>query len=245
MLQTFSQALYAKGPPSSLNDVAFAWEQAMDSIGLSYSTHALFGPKPGDAITFERRAPEDWTMNYLHQGLTYRDPSISALSVFVAPHSWKQAGEALGDPVHCLEQAAEAGMKNGWSVPVFVRGLSGAVSVSGRDEPLDETEAMEVAAAAQILHVTRVQLGWRGKQPELTEREKELLSLAAMGKTGKEMAHITKLSFASVNLAFRGIYDKFGVYDRTHAVTVALCRGLIEVPRDGFLLPERTTDYEL
>jgi len=63
----------------------------------------------------------------------------------------------------------------------------------------------------------------------LSEREAEVLRLVAVGKANKEIAHALSLSEETVKAHLKNIFAKLDVADRTHAVTVAARRGIIEL----------------
>jgi DNA-binding NarL/FixJ family response regulator len=63
----------------------------------------------------------------------------------------------------------------------------------------------------------------------LTKREIAVLSLAAWGNSNKQIAARLELSEETVKGHMKMVFGKLGVSDRTHAVTVAVKRGLIEL----------------
>lgn len=63
----------------------------------------------------------------------------------------------------------------------------------------------------------------------LSERETAVLRLVAVGKANKEIAHALSLSEETVKAHLKNIFAKLDVADRTHAVTVAARRGIIEL----------------
>ena len=63
----------------------------------------------------------------------------------------------------------------------------------------------------------------------LSEREIAVLRLVAIGKANKEIAHAMSLSEETVKAHLKNIFAKLDVTDRTHAVTVAVQRGIIEL----------------
>jgi DNA-binding NarL/FixJ family response regulator len=65
----------------------------------------------------------------------------------------------------------------------------------------------------------------------LTLRELEVVRLVARGASNREIARDLRLSEATVKTHLLHIFEKLGVSDRTSAVTTALERGLIELPR--------------
>jgi DNA-binding NarL/FixJ family response regulator len=63
----------------------------------------------------------------------------------------------------------------------------------------------------------------------LTERETGILRLVAIGKANKQVASELGLSEETIKGHLKSIFSKLDVADRTHAVTVAARRGIIEL----------------
>lgn len=63
----------------------------------------------------------------------------------------------------------------------------------------------------------------------LTEREISILRLVAIGKANKQVASELGLSEETIKGHLKNIFSKLDVADRTHAVTVAARRGIIEL----------------
>jgi DNA-binding NarL/FixJ family response regulator len=63
----------------------------------------------------------------------------------------------------------------------------------------------------------------------LTPREIEVLRLIARGNANKEIARGLSLSEETVKVHVKNILSKLGANDRTHAVTVGLKRGIIDL----------------
>jgi len=66
-------------------------------------------------------------------------------------------------------------------------------------------------------------------QEDLTRREMEVLELIREGNRNKQIADKLSISETTVNFHIKNIVDKLQANDRTHAVTIALRRGLLEV----------------
>ena len=64
---------------------------------------------------------------------------------------------------------------------------------------------------------------------ELTEREIEVLRQVAAGNANKIVADHLAISEETVKAHLRSILSKLGANDRTHAVTIALKRGIIDI----------------
>jgi DNA-binding NarL/FixJ family response regulator len=63
----------------------------------------------------------------------------------------------------------------------------------------------------------------------LTEREIEILRQVAAGNANKMIADTLSISEQTVKTHIRNILSKLGANDRTHAVTIGLKRGIIEI----------------
>jgi DNA-binding CsgD family transcriptional regulator len=63
----------------------------------------------------------------------------------------------------------------------------------------------------------------------LSIREMEVLNYAALGKSNKQIAEIIGLSESTIKNHFSSTLKKLHANDRTHAVTLALCNGWLNV----------------
>jgi DNA-binding NarL/FixJ family response regulator len=66
-------------------------------------------------------------------------------------------------------------------------------------------------------------------QVALTPREVEVLSYVARGLANKEIAHKLGTASGTVKMHVQNILAKLGAADRTHAVTIALERGILHL----------------
>ena len=64
---------------------------------------------------------------------------------------------------------------------------------------------------------------------ELTEREIVVLKLVAAGNANKQIADQLSIGEATVKSHVSNILSKLGANDRSHAVTIGLKRGIIEL----------------
>lgn len=74
------------------------------------------------------------------------------------------------------------------------------------------------------------QLATRKRSEPLTQREREILQLLATGLANKEVGGRFGLTEGTVKWHVKNILGKLQVPDRTAAVTVALRRGIIQLP---------------
>ena len=66
-------------------------------------------------------------------------------------------------------------------------------------------------------------------EEDLTTRELEVLRLIRDGYRNKQIADQLAIAETTVNFHIKNLVDKLGANDRTHAVTIALRRGLVQI----------------
>jgi DNA-binding NarL/FixJ family response regulator len=66
-------------------------------------------------------------------------------------------------------------------------------------------------------------------EEDLTARELEVLTLIRDGYKNKQVADQLTISENTVNFHIKNVVDKLGAKDRTHAVTIAIRRGLLPI----------------
>jgi DNA-binding NarL/FixJ family response regulator len=75
----------------------------------------------------------------------------------------------------------------------------------------------------------------------LSLRETEILNYAALGKSNKQIAEIIGLSESTIKNHFSSTLKKLHANDRTHAVTLALCKGWLSVKNISAVLGNEVT----
>ena len=66
-------------------------------------------------------------------------------------------------------------------------------------------------------------------EEDLTDRELEVLRLIRDGYRNKQIADTLEIAETTVNFHIRNLVGKLGANDRTHAVTIAVRRGLLQI----------------
>ena len=95
----------------------------------------------------------------------------------------------------------------------------------------------ELGEAIRTVHAGRkkipaeiaVEMAEHHSDDALTERETEILREVAAGNANKTIADNLSISEQTVKAHMRNILSKLGANDRTHAVTIGLKRGIIEI----------------
>ena len=107
---------------------------------------------------------------------------------------------------------------------------SGASGYVLKSMPQDELLAVIRSVHAGKRHVpaeVAALLAEHLGEEDLTPREVEVLQLIRDGHKNKQVADQLSISENTVNFHIKNIVDKLGANDRTHAVTIAVRRGLL------------------
>lgn len=114
-------------------------------------------------------------------------------------------------------------------------GASGYILKTAEDHEIIRAVRATAAGQAVIDPIVAPRLIARLTRPTgaptdtLTERELEVLRLAARGQTNKQIGGALQISDRTVQNHLANIYAKLGVASRTEAVTAALQRGLFSL----------------
>jgi DNA-binding NarL/FixJ family response regulator len=97
-----------------------------------------------------------------------------------------------------------------------------------RKELIDTIRAVH-AGKKRIPPEIAVEMAEHHSDDALTEREIEVLRAVAAGNANKMVAQQLHVSEETIKAHMKNILSKLGANDRTHAVTIALKRGIIEI----------------
>jgi DNA-binding NarL/FixJ family response regulator len=115
------------------------------------------------------------------------------------------------------------------AVRAFAAGAFGYLLKSMLRKELIETIRSAHAGKKRIPPEVAVEMAEHHTDDSLTEREIEVLLHVAGGRANKMIAVDLKISEETVKAHMKNILSKLGANDRTHAVTIALKRGIIEI----------------
>jgi len=108
-------------------------------------------------------------------------------------------------------------------------GASGYLLKSMLRKELLETIRLVHAGRRRIPPEIAMDIAEHATDDALTEREIEVLRRVAVGAANKQVAVELYISEETVKAHMKSILAKLGANDRTHAVTIALNRGIIEI----------------
>jgi DNA-binding NarL/FixJ family response regulator len=108
-------------------------------------------------------------------------------------------------------------------------GASGYLLKSMLRKELVETIRSVHAGRRRIAADIATEMAEHVADDELTSRECDVLRLVAIGNANKEVAARMGISEETVKTHMKNVLTKLGARDRTHAVVVALKRGIIDI----------------
>lgn len=115
------------------------------------------------------------------------------------------------------------------AVRAFEAGACGYLLKSMLRKELVDTIRSVHAGKKKIPPEIAVEIAEHHSDDALTDREIEVLMQVAGGNANKKIATRLDISEETVKAHMKNILSKLGANDRTHAVTIALRRGIIEI----------------
>jgi DNA-binding NarL/FixJ family response regulator len=115
------------------------------------------------------------------------------------------------------------------AVRAFKAGASGYLLKNMLRKELVDTIRVVHGGKKRIPSEIAVEMAEHHTDDALTEREMEVLRLVAAGNANKLIADQLHISEETVKAHMKNILVKLAANDRTHAVTIALRRGIIEI----------------
>ncbi len=203
---------------------------------FSLSTdHADIGQEANFGIV--HNYPETWLHYYNEKNLKYLDPVMLYGASQIDTFAWND----ISKRVHlskkqqtCLDMGAEAGLRNGVCTPL--RGpnnqLAGiALATTEKKDAFDGNLDLINAYCSHFYVAYRRLLQEKRKDQNivLTEKEREVLKWAALGKTDAEIAQILSISKNTVDTHMRKVFKKLESNNRVLAAVKAITLGLIHL----------------
>ena len=108
-------------------------------------------------------------------------------------------------------------------------GASGYLLKSMLRKELADTIRSVHAGKKRIIPEVAIEIAEHHADDALTEREIEVLREVAAGNANKNVADHLGISEETVKVHMRSILSKLAANDRTHAVTIAVKRGIIDI----------------
>lgn len=222
----------------SIDEVQVWAHELRDHFGVThvvYHTVTHKGEQVG-AFTYSL----DWARRYVERDYRSIDPVVlSALRRF-HPMDWKSLDWSSPQARQMARDAAEHGIGNqGWTVPIW--GPSGEFAFFILNHNTDdaswqrftEAKGKEILLVSHLMHQQAMRIINKeldAATTELSPREREALTQLSLGQSRAAVADALQISENTLRAYIDSARHKLGALNVTHAVALALARGII-VPK--------------
>jgi LuxR family quorum sensing-dependent transcriptional regulator len=225
----------ALGRTSTTDAVMDEMRSVLARFGFEFFCFASL-PRPQqqfEDVMLAIRVPAGWIKLYCEQQYVHVSPAIRHLRSTSFPFEWK---DAPYDPdkepraAEMVRHATEFGLSEGVMVPIYGgAGCEGVVWMGGRHLELTAQvkATLHLVALYAFDHVRHLRQAHPAAGRKLSERELEILTWVAQGKTAWEVGEILGISSRTVNTHARAAFQKLGAVNRTQAIAIALREHLI------------------
>lgn len=178
----------------------------------------------------------EWADIFIERKYYYDDPGLLASQRTNAAFAWTQMRELIActERQHTiLAEAGRHGLRTGFTLPVGVVGEPpGCCSFARSADDLPSRWHCRAVAliGAEAFREARRLHGYPAnakRAPHLSDRKLEVLQLAALGKTDREIAIILGLKPSTVETYMAQLRQSFDVYSRSQLTAQALRFGLV------------------
>jgi DNA-binding CsgD family transcriptional regulator len=220
---------------TSLEDIQGLVELFRDNYQVTHTVYHIVGDSGREygAFTYDMK----WVQRYIDMKYFRIDPVVTESLKRFHPIDWRRLDWSGAPQRRLMEEAVAAGVgKQGLTIPIrSVNGQNALFSVTSYmdDREWDEFLSMynrDLLLAAHSIHQKVMQV--MGEAPdilgaELSPRERDALTLLASGQSRAEAAENLKISEHTFRVYVDTARHKLGALNTTHAVALALSRGLI------------------
>jgi DNA-binding CsgD family transcriptional regulator len=237
--QTGLEALLERLQTTKSIDELQVWaHEARDFFGVThvvYHTVTHRGEQIG-AFTYSL----EWARRYVEKDYRSIDPVVVGGLRRFHPMDWKTLDWSSPQARAMAREAAAHGIGNqGWTVPIW--GPSGEFAFFILNHTADDVtwsrftkeRGKEILLVSHLMHQQAMRIINKetdGQNAELSPREREALTHLSLGQSRAAVADILQISENTLRAYIDSARHKLGAANVTHAVALALARGII-VPK--------------
>jgi DNA-binding CsgD family transcriptional regulator len=227
-----------------------------ESFGFAYFNFMDTGDPSRDVPFYLGTTPQTWQDVYISNGFADADPYLTKARRFNLPFFWGKlpdipvSGGRKSNAGRLFDAVRDFRFSDGLIIPMHFNDALGRPTSAllvyfwtGRQSEFNrvykdsrlEIHVVSYYWAQRVIDLLARQKGreapFRGRQSafvRLTDREREVLQLAAWGKTNSVIADQLNLSENTVETYFRKILEKLSAPTKTAAVSIGIGAKLIE-----------------
>jgi DNA-binding CsgD family transcriptional regulator len=220
---------------NSIDELQGWAHELRDFFGVThvfYHTATLKQQQVG-AFTYSR----DWARRYVEKNYAVVDPVLQGAMRRFHPMDWKTLDWSNPAARTFLREAVEHGLGNqGWTVPIW--GPQGEFAVFCANHQCSDAEWAEFIAArakdilvvSHLMHEQALRIISRDAASagtDLSPREREALAHLSLGHSRAAVADMLQISENTLRAYIDSARHKLGALNVTHAVALALAKGII------------------
>jgi DNA-binding CsgD family transcriptional regulator len=219
----------------SIDELQVWAHELRDHFGVShvlYHTVNVKGEQVG-AFTYSI----DWARRYIEKDYRSVDPVILGALRRSHPMDWKSCDWSSPAARRFLKEAIAAGVGNqGWSVPIW--GPNGEFALFAINHRCDDAtwedftrkNAKDLLLISHLVHQQVMRIILEEVEPpsaDLSPREREALAQLSVGHSRASVADSLNISENTLRAYIDSARHKLGAANVTHAVALALAKGII------------------
>ncbi|HTN60520.1 MAG TPA: autoinducer binding domain-containing protein [Devosia sp.] len=216
------------------NGVKLALKKLTRACGFDEFTYVCNG---GTEITGMSSYQPQWQAHYLERNLTLVDPVVRLARQYMRPFCWSRTDPAFQDSAtrEFFDEAEEFGISSGLTIPIpasygrFAM-LTMVSAECNTAQTVELGNPVRAITAAALVHVWLAKFAAGNENPAkplLTGRQLACLTWASFGKTTPETAMLLGISPNTARFHLVDAKERLGAVNTSHAVRVAVERGLI------------------
>ena len=222
---------------STTGEIMEAMRTILGRVGIQFFCfYFLPSPKQNfEDVLLADRLPAGWLELYVEKQFVHADPSVRYGKRMVRPYRWFK--EAPYDPeqepgaIEVVQRAMDFGMLDGFVFPVAApTSRVGHVWMGGQalDLAALDLRGLHLSSLYAFDRVLRLHLQIPNGKPNLTPREREVLTWVALGKTAWEIGEILKISERTIHYHVANVLRKLNAANCAQAVMIGLRDQIIQ-----------------
>jgi DNA-binding CsgD family transcriptional regulator len=223
-----------------LSQVCAALSARLGDVGFNRFAYWLIWPPDRTKKPFcLTNYAKEWSERYFKENYARHDYVGRYAATSVVPFIWSDAAKKIiltRQQNTIFDEGKSAGLKNGGTVPIHGPGAAKATLSVANDLPYLEFFVLftrwrhEIHLMATYVHEKIMSFDL--SEPldlklSLTQRETEILTWVAHGKSYWETGRILNISEETIKDHLKSTRAKLGASNTTHAIAIALMHGLI------------------
>lgn len=212
----------------SEQEIRLGLQRVLAHWGIEHFCFATY-PRPDNKLAdviLTQNVPQFWLDHYADQNFLQLDAGIRFTRTTLYPFRYVDAPDPEGKAAQIVRDMKAAGFGNAVMVPISGHaGPRGAVWLQGKNFHQQAMAFLHIVVLYAYESLIRIRV--ERHEPFLTNREREVLTWSALGKSAWETGEILRISHRTVEEYINSASRKLGAGNRTHAVAMALRDGLI------------------